>query len=59
MAEYETKTELCGGVEKMFEAWSGTVRMGVVSNFFLPNYPERLLKRHGLLGHLDLLRSDL
>ncbi len=39
MAEYEAETELCDGVEAMFEAWAGTVRMGVVSNFFVPNYP--------------------
>lgn len=55
MAEYETKTELCDGVEKMFEAWAGTARTGVVSNFFLPNYPERLLERHGLRDHLDFV----
>ena len=29
--------------------------MGVVSNFFVPKYPERLLERHGLLGHLDFV----
>jgi len=55
MAEYETKTELCDGVEKMFEAWAGTVTMGVVSNFFVPHYPERLLERHGLRNHLDFV----
>ena len=30
MEEYETETELSDGVEAMFEAWAGTVRMGVV-----------------------------
>ncbi len=55
MAEYEAETELCDGVEEMFEAWSGTAKMGVVSNFFVPNYPERLLGRHGLSDRLDFV----
>ena len=55
MAEYEAETQLCDGVERMFEAWAGTVEMGVVSNFFVPDYPERLLGRHGMSDHLDFV----
>lgn len=43
------------GVEAMLAAWRGRVRMGVVSNFYLPGWPERLLADHGLLCNFDFV----
>lgn len=43
------------GVEAMLSSWRGKVRMGVVSNFYLPGWPERLLASHGLLQHFEFV----
>ncbi len=43
------------GVEAMLAAWRGEVRMGVVSNFYLPGWPERLLADHGLLQYFEFV----
>ncbi|MDE3259357.1 MAG: HAD family hydrolase [Gemmatimonadota bacterium] len=43
------------GVEAMLAAWCGRVRMGVVSNFYLPGWPEQLLADHGLLQHFEFV----
>ncbi|MDE2889381.1 MAG: HAD family hydrolase [Gemmatimonadota bacterium] len=43
------------GVEAMLAAWRGRVRMGVVSNFYLPGWPEQLLADHGLLCNFDFV----
>ncbi|MCY3767645.1 MAG: HAD family hydrolase [Gemmatimonadetes bacterium] len=43
------------GVEAMLAAWRGRVRMGVVSNFYLPGWPEQLLADHGLLQHFEFV----
>ncbi len=43
------------GVEAMLAAWRGRVRMGVVSNFYLPGWPERLLKDHGLRCNFEFV----
>lgn len=43
------------GVEAMLTAWRGRVRMGVVSNFHLPGWPEQLLADHGLLQHFEFV----
>ena len=42
-------------VESVLEAFSGKIKMGVVSNFFLPDYPEKLLKEHGLDHYFDFI----
>ena len=39
------------GVESMLQRWQGTVRMGVVSNFFLADWPAKMLERHGLKSY--------
>ena len=43
------------GVEAMLTAWRGRVRMGVVSNFYLPGWPEQLLADHRLLQHFQFV----
>ncbi len=43
------------GVEAMLATWRGRVRMGVVSNFYLPGWPEQLLADHGLLQHFEFV----
>ncbi|MDE2999798.1 MAG: HAD family hydrolase [Gemmatimonadota bacterium] len=43
------------GVEAMLAAWRGSVRMGVVSNFYLPGWPRRLLADHGLLHDFEFV----
>ena len=43
------------GVEAMLSAWRSRVRMGVVSNFYLPGWPEQLLADHGLLQHFEFV----
>lgn len=39
---------LPAGVESMLQRWQGRVAMGVVSNFFLADWPEKMLERQGL-----------
>lgn len=41
---YPKTLRLTPAVRDMLEAWSGRVRMAVVSNFFLPGGPARLLR---------------
>lgn len=55
MLEYESKTAICEGAEEMLNAWAQIVKIGVVSNFFVPGFPERLLKRHGLSKYLNFI----
>ncbi len=39
---------LPAGVESMLQSWQGQATMGVVSNFFLADWPAKMLERHGL-----------
>ncbi|MEO1510132.1 MAG: HAD family hydrolase [Cyanobacteria bacterium J06633_23] len=39
---------LPAGVESMLQRWQGQVSMGVISNFFLADWPAKMLERHGL-----------
>ncbi len=52
---YPKQVRPTSGVEAMLAAWRGRVRMGVVSNFYLPGWPERLLANHGLLQHFEFV----
>lgn len=52
---YPRQVRRTPGVEEMLSAWCGSVRMGVVSNFYLPGWPERLLGVHGLLQHFEFV----
>ena len=52
---YPKRVRPTPGVEAMLTAWRGRVRMCVVSNFYLPGWPERLLADHRLLQHFEFV----
>ena len=39
----------------MLQRWRGNVRMGVVSNFYLPDWPQRMFRKFGLDGFFDFV----
>jgi putative hydrolase of the HAD superfamily len=43
------------GVRDMLRAWSGKARMAVVSNFFLPGWPERVLRSFDLVAPFEFV----
>ena len=43
------------GVYEMLQAWHGKVKMGVVSNFFQPDWPGCLLAKYGLADFFDFV----
>ena len=43
------------GVESMLQRWQGHVSMGVVSNFFLANWPAKMLERYGLRQYFSFV----
>ena len=43
------------GVRSMLDRLQGSVQMGVVSNFFLPDMPEDLLKAHSLRDYFNFV----
>jgi len=55
MSEYGSRTERCEGVEEMLYAWAQAVPTGVVSNFFVANFPKRLLDQHGLSQYFGFI----
>jgi HAD superfamily hydrolase (TIGR01549 family) len=52
---YPQTLRLPEGVATMLAAWQGRVRMGVVSNFFLAQWPEKCLDHYGLRSHFDFI----
>ncbi len=48
MACFPTTLRLPAGVENMLQRWQGKAAMGVISNFFLADWPDKMLQRHGL-----------
>ncbi|NND32531.1 MAG: HAD family hydrolase, partial [Saprospiraceae bacterium] len=42
-------------IESILSNFHGKVGMGVVSNFFLPSFPERLLREHQLDQYFDFI----
>jgi HAD superfamily hydrolase (TIGR01549 family) len=49
--EYNQLIRPTPGAAEMLAYWSVRKPIGVVSNFFLPHYPQRFLERFGLLSH--------
>ncbi|MEO0433248.1 MAG: HAD family hydrolase [Cyanobacteria bacterium J06656_5] len=45
---FPSTLRLPAGVESMLQRWQGKVSMGVISNFFLADWPAKMLERHGL-----------
>ncbi|MGD1952004.1 MAG: HAD family hydrolase [Leptolyngbyaceae cyanobacterium] len=46
---------LPAGVESMLQRWQGKVSMGVISNFFLAEWPAKMLDRYGLKPHFQFV----
>lgn len=46
------------GVETMLQRWQGHVSMGVVSNFFLANWPAKMLERYGLRQYFSFVMDS-
>ncbi|MEO0867004.1 MAG: HAD family hydrolase [Cyanobacteria bacterium J06642_11] len=46
---------LPSGVESMLQRWQGSVSMGVISNFFLADWPEKMLERYGLNSYFSFV----
>ena len=55
MEDYEAKTKAQHGVEPMLKAWANQTRLAVISNFFQPGFPERLLKAQELLQYFEFV----
>lgn len=43
------------GVESMLQRWQGAVSMGVISNFFLADWPAKMLERYGLRNYFSFV----
>ncbi|NEP18275.1 MAG: HAD family hydrolase [Leptolyngbya sp. SIO4C1] len=52
---YPQTLRLPPGVAAMLDYWQGRVKMGVVSNFFLANWPEQFLTHYGLRQYFDFV----
>ncbi|MEM8613303.1 MAG: HAD family hydrolase [Cyanobacteria bacterium P01_H01_bin.105] len=46
---------LPSGVEGMLQRWQGQVSMGVVSNFFVAEWPAKMLERYGLKSYFKFV----
>lgn len=53
--EYHRNLRPTTGVREMLEYWSARKPLGVISNFFLPHYPERYLERFGLRNYVKFV----
>jgi len=54
-AEYEPKLRLTPGAVEMLAHWHGSRRLAVVSNFYLPGYPQRYLERFGIAHYFEFV----
>ena len=52
---YQQSLRLPKGVKEMLEFWQGRVHMGVVSNFYIQDWPTELLESFGLRPYLDFV----
>jgi len=55
LQSFPSTVRLSPGVKDVLESLRGRVKMGAVSNFFLPGYPELMLRRNGLDGYFDFI----
>jgi FMN phosphatase YigB (HAD superfamily) len=53
--EYPPSIRPAPGVEKMLAHWHGRKKIGMISNFFLPDWPRKLLQREGLDHYFDFI----
>ena len=52
---YQATLRLTPGVHEMLQRWRHKVRMGVISNFYQPDWPQRMLMKFGLDGFFDFI----
>lgn len=52
---YQQSLRLPDGVKEMLQFWQGRVRMGVVSNFYIRDWPVDLLDSFGLRPYFDFV----
>lgn len=52
---YQDSLRLPPGVKEMLQFWHGQVKMGVVSNFYLRNWPTDLLESFDLRSYFDFV----
>ena len=55
MQYFPATLRLPAGVESMLQRWQGKVAMGVVSNFFLAEWPAKMLERYGLQPYFQFV----
>ena len=53
--KYQETLSATPGVREMLDAWHGTARMAVVSNFYLPGWPARALAGFGLAEYFEFV----
>jgi putative hydrolase of the HAD superfamily len=54
-ATYPATLRLTPRVQEMLEHWSAVARLAVVSNFFMPSWPQQVLKAHGLGEYFEFV----
>ncbi|MFT4633533.1 MAG: HAD superfamily hydrolase (TIGR01549 family) [Candidatus Pseudothioglobus sp.] len=54
-ATYPATLRLTPRVQEMLEHWSKVARLAVVSNFFLPGWPQQVLEAHGLGRYFEFV----
>ncbi len=55
LSDYPPTVRPAPGVEQMLAHWHGRKKLGVVSNFFLPDWPRKFLQRHRLDQYFDFV----
>jgi putative hydrolase of the HAD superfamily len=55
LGEYPQTVRAAAGAKQMLDHWHGHKRLGVVSNFFLPDWPQRCLRTNGLDGYFEFI----
>ena len=55
LGEYPQSVRAADGAHQMLAHWHGRKTLGVVSNFFLPDWPQRCLRTHKLDHYFDFI----
>ncbi|MDE0299767.1 MAG: HAD family hydrolase [Candidatus Poribacteria bacterium] len=53
--EYTNTLRLTPGICEMLKRWRDIVKMGVISNFYLRDWPQRMLMKFGLYDYFDFV----
>jgi FMN phosphatase YigB (HAD superfamily) len=57
-AEYHHAVRMTPGADVMLDYWSEKVQMGVVSNYFMPGTPRKLLDKFGIRRHMNFVLNS-